>query len=94
MSSTVAIGLILGVARFLDIIIWIIIINALLSWVLDFRHPIRRFLMSFTEPIISPFRRLTERIPTGGLPIDISPLIAIIVIRIIISILYGIARSI
>ena len=94
MNPVVAIGIILGAPRFLDIIIWIIIINALLSWVLDFRHPLRRFLSAFTEPLISPFRKLIQRLPIGGLPIDISPLIAIIVLRIIIGVLYSIARSI
>ncbi|AEE96539.1 YggT family protein [Mahella australiensis] len=75
----------------LQIFSWLIVIEALLSWVVDPFHPIMQFIRRFTEPILDPFRRLTERMPMANLPIDISPLLAIIVIQILIAVLQGLA---
>lgn len=74
--------LILAAAKILDIILeiykWIVIIAALISWVNpDPYNPIVRFLYSITEPVLRPIRRLIG-FRLG--PIDISPLIAILVI--------------
>lgn len=73
---------ILAIANVLDIILgvykWIIIIAAVVSWVNpDPYNPIVRFLYSVTEPALRPIRRI---IGYRLGPIDISPLIAIIVI--------------
>lgn len=73
----------------LQIFSWLIVIEALLSWVVDPMHPIMEFIRRFTEPILIPFRRLTERLPMADLPIDISPLLALIIIQIIIAVLQG-----
>lgn len=78
---------ILGVIWFLNILSWAIIINALLSWVMDPMHPVRTWLIRFIEPIVSPFRRITDRLNTSGLPIDFSPLLAYISIQIVIAFL-------
>lgn len=74
--------LIISIANILDWLLgiykWIIIISALLSWVSpDPYNPIVRFLYSITEPVLRPVRRL---IGSRLGPIDISPLIVIIVI--------------
>jgi YggT family protein len=62
----------------LDIYMWMIIINALLSWVNpDPYNPIVRFLHAVTEPVLRPIRRL---IGYRLGPIDIAPLIVIIAI--------------
>jgi len=62
----------------LDIYMWMIIINALLSWVNpDPYNPIVRFLHPVTEPVLRPIRRL---IGYRLGPIDIAPLIVIIAI--------------
>lgn len=55
-----------------------IFIRALLSWIPNMRldHPLVRFLMDITEPILQPLRRV---IPTVGM-MDLSPLIAMIVL--------------
>lgn len=71
----------LAVGQILDILLsvymWIIIISALISWVNpDPYNPIVRFLYSVTDPVLRPIRR---RIGIG-LGIDISPLIAILII--------------
>lgn len=61
----------------LTLFMWVIIIRSLLTWVNpDPYNPIVKFLYSITEPILYPIRK---RVPyLGGM--DLSPLIAIIVI--------------
>jgi YggT family protein len=73
----------------LQIFSWLIVIEALLSWIVDPFHPIMQFIRRFTEPVLDPFRRLTEHMPMANLPIDISPLLAIIAIQILIAVLQG-----
>jgi len=73
---------ILAVAKVIDIglviYMWIIIIRALISWVNpDPYNPIVRFLYRVTEPVLWRVRRM---LPIGGLGIDFSPLIVILVI--------------
>ena len=69
----------------LEFIKWAIIISAILSWlvafnVINIRHPfayqVVRFLDAVTAPILRPFRRFIP--PLGG--VDISPLVALLVI--------------
>ncbi len=61
----------------LNIYFWIIVVRALLSWVNpDPYNPIVRFLYQVTEPVLGRIRRILPYI--GG--IDISPLIAILII--------------
>ena len=62
----------------LTIYMWIIIIRAVLSWVNpDPYNPIVRFIHQVTEPVMYRVRRL---IPIGGLGIDFSPIIILLVI--------------
>lgn len=62
-------------------LLWIAIIaRAILSWFdRGMRNPISRFLYTVTEPIFAPIRQIMPR--TGF--IDLSPLIAIIIISIL-----------
>lgn len=62
-----------------------IVIRALLSWFAmgNTSGPVFRLLDDITEPVMSPFRRV---IPTLGM-IDISPLVAILVIQFVTSLL-------
>lgn len=61
----------------LKVYMWIIIISALLSWVNpDPYNPIVRFIYRVTEPVLRPIRRLLG-IRAG---IDLSPLVAILII--------------
>ncbi len=61
----------------LNIYFWIIIVRALISWVNpDPYNPIVRFLYQVTEPVLGRIRSILPYI--GG--IDISPLIAILII--------------
>ncbi len=78
-------NLIISIAQILnvllDIYFWIIIISALLSWVNpDPYNPIVRLLYRLTEPVLGPIRRV---IGNRLGPIDISPLIVILVITFI-----------
>jgi len=69
----------------LNVYIWAVIIQAILSWVnIDYRHPAVYLLYQLTDPVLSPVRRLLP--PMGGL--DLSPMvviIALIFIRLLLS---------
>jgi len=77
--------LIMLVSLTIQIYSFLILIRVLLSWVnpnpyrptLD--HPIIRTLNQITDPFLEPFRRLIP--PIGG-AIDISPVVALIVLEI------------
>jgi len=62
-----------------QVLIWLVILSALLSFFMDPYHPIRRAIDQIVEPMLRPIRRV---IPFIG-NIDISPLILIIVIQFI-----------
>ena len=69
----------------LELIKWAIIISAILSWLVAFDvinlrnrfvYNVTRFLDAVTRPVLRPFQRL---IPTLG-GVDVSPIVAILVI--------------
>jgi YggT family protein len=69
-----------AVAQVIDLILkvfyWLVLVRALISWVgPDPLNPIVQFLERVTEPILAPIRRLLP-----AMPIDISPLIAFVII--------------
>ena len=75
-------NVILGIAKVLGVVLniymWVIIIRALISWVSpDPYNPIVQFLTRITEPVLRPLRKL---VPTWKLGVDLSPLIAILII--------------
>lgn len=79
-QSNIAISLIKLTSSLLDGYVLIIIIRALLSWFSP--NPYNRLyqlLISATEPVLAPLRRL---IPMRG--IDISPIIAILLINVVV----------
>ncbi len=62
----------------LTIYYWLILIRALISWVNpDPWNPIVRFLERATEPVLVPIRRA---IPMFNFGIDLSPLIAFVIL--------------
>jgi YggT family protein len=74
--------LLITLARIVDMLLeiykWVVIVAALISWVNpDPYNPIVKFLYSATEPVFRPIRRL---IGYRLGPIDISPIIVILVI--------------
>jgi YggT family protein len=92
-------NIIFGIAKVLDVLLniymWVIIIRALISWVNpDPYNPIVQFLQRATEPVLRPLRKL---VPTYRLGLDLSPLIAILIIMFLqyalINTLYRIGQS-
>lgn len=70
------ISTVLGVV--LNIYMWVIIIRALISWVNpDPNNFIVQILQRVTEPVLRPIRKL---VPSWKLGVDLSPLIAILII--------------
>ncbi len=62
---------------FLNILLWAIIARSLMSWLpVDQSSPLVQMLHRATDPLINPFRRF---MPQGGM-IDLSPLMAIIML--------------
>ncbi|HEY6011233.1 MAG TPA: YggT family protein [Nitrospirota bacterium] len=75
-------NIILGIANVLDVALnvymWVIIIRALISWVSpDPYNPIVQILTKLTEPVLRPIRKLA---PPHKVGIDLSPLIAVLII--------------
>jgi YggT family protein len=67
-----------------------ILARVLLSWVrVDPYHPAVEFLYQITEPILAPLRQVIPRI---GM-VDISPIIALLLLQIIQEILLAIIRG-
>ena len=64
----------------ITVYIWIIIIRVLISWVSpDPFNPLVQFLVRATDPVLEPARRI---IPTIG-PLDISPMIVLLLLQVI-----------
>jgi YggT family protein len=92
-------NIILGIAEVLDWILvismWTIAIRALLSWVNpDPYNTIVRVLTRLTEPVLRPIRKL---VPPYKIGIDLSPVIAFLVIIFLrlalVNTLYRIGRA-
>ncbi|MGL4569722.1 MAG: YggT family protein [Clostridium sp.] len=70
-----------------------IVLECILSWVIQDRsNGIMAILQSFTEPILRPFRYLQGRL-LGNVPIDISPIFAIVALNILKPIVINIVAS-
>ena len=57
----------------------LVIAYVILSYVMDYYHPVRRWVNSIVEPMLSPIRRV---VPMVGM-LDFSPIVLLILIRII-----------
>lgn len=71
---------------------WLIIIDAILTWIpsIDPRNPLVVGLRKITRPIVEPFRKLIPPQKTGGM--DLSPLLAIICLWILGGIIGSLPR--
>ena len=77
--------LIVFIARFLRIYSYVIFARVILSWII--RNPFNQyyiFLVRITEPVLGPIRKILPR-----MGIDLSPIIAFVLIDIIVSIITG-----
>ena len=65
----------------LNLYAWVIIARALISWFNpDPRNPLVRLLDQATEPVLKPLRQILSPGGIGG--IDISPILAIVIIQV------------
>jgi YggT family protein len=80
-------GMLYGIANLLlQLMILAIIVRALLSWFYPVgRDPWTKLLLDVTEPILAPIRSLLMRVLP--IPIDLSPIIAILLINLLQSLL-------
>ena len=72
----------------------VIFVRCILSWFpINANNFFIRLINNLTEPILEPIRRLVEKSPIGGMMIDISPIIAYILLQIIFQILIGVISA-
>ncbi len=74
---------------FLQVIVYLILGSAIMSWFIrpgDRLFPLYMAITRLTEPILRPFKNLTARF-TGSMGIDFSPLLAILAIYFLQSLL-------
>ena len=65
--------------RIVQILIFFVIVQVVLSYFMDPYHPVRQTLDRFVNPFLNPIRRILP--PMGGL--DFSPLVLIIGLQVI-----------
>ncbi|MCF6299249.1 MAG: YggT family protein [Thiomicrorhabdus sp.] len=79
--------------QLLDMLFWLIIIQAVLSWVSPGNNPNTAIFDQLTRPILAPFQRVIP--PIGG--VDLSPIAAIVTIKlfqiIVVGSIAGIAQQ-
>ena len=85
------------VGVFFDILYFLIIIRILLSFFPvspygnQFLADLVRFIRQFTDPILTPFRKVIPPVSMGsGASLDLSPIVAIFVLRLLRSFLMNI----
>ena len=72
----------------INLYIWVLIIAALLSW-FPIANPsgglaaTRRVLGAITEPVLRPIRQILPRPRVGGVGVDISVLVAVILLEVV-----------
>lgn len=83
--------LIIAISRFCEIIVYMILIRAIMSWFV--RNPygtiykIYMILCQVTDLVIEPCRRLLQRFGIGMGPLDFAPMLAILIIFLIQNVL-------
>ena len=66
----------------------LVIISVILSYVMDPYHPVRRRVDAIVDPMLMPIRRV---VPLIGM-LDISPIILIVLIRIVSNLIINLLR--
>lgn len=75
------------IVRALTVLMYLIIADALLSWVQSPRQAPRRWTMQATEPLYAPLRNILP--PVGGF--DLAPMVLIIVLAVLRRVVIGLA---
>ena len=71
-----------------SLLILLVIVHVILTYVMEPYHPVRRWIDSIVEPMLMPIRRVVPLVGT----LDFSPLIMIILIRIISNLIITLLR--
>lgn len=66
-----------------------ILAECIMSWVVRGSNPIMEALRAFTAPILNPCRRLQDRF-LGQVPIDFSPILALVLLDLLRGLIFGI----
>lgn len=84
--------LIILVDRAVQFLTLLVIVRVLLSWVpsVDYGHPLISLIIRITDPILLPVRRILP--PMGGL--DLSPMIAILLLNLVGQLLHQLLVSV
>ena len=61
----------------------ILVLHAILSWFVSPFNKFQQFLGKITGPLCAPFRPLTDKLLRGGLPLDLSPLAALLMLGLV-----------
>jgi uncharacterized protein YggT (Ycf19 family) len=87
-------NIVIVIIRLLEIYQFIIVAGALLSWFPmregSLMSDIRAVLYRITEPYVGIFRRLIGPVALGGMYMDFSPLIALVVLQLLERVIVGI----
>lgn len=85
LMSQIAFWAIYITIKLTDLLATVIFVDVLLSWILSPFNKFRQFLDRLVDPILRPFRNLISRFlpPTGGMRLDFSPMLAIVVLQLI-----------
>ena len=78
------------ISKAIDVYCIIIIVWVIVSWIPNLSRQYRgfvRLLDKLTYPVLRPFRRILSPYKTGGL--DLSPLLAILALRVVQRLLWG-----
>jgi YggT family protein len=72
-----------------------IVLRGFLGLLVDPYHPVVKFVRQITEPVLAPIRRVVPPVQVGGGLVDLSPMVALLVLwvleRILIALLLGLA---
>lgn len=80
---------------FFQVLEWLIFIRIILSWIPLFgiNNSVGRLIYQLTEPILGPCRRMLDKSPLGGgMMLDFSPVIALILMVLIKQLLLGLVE--
>ena len=69
--------------------VWMVIINMILSYVMDPYHPVRQTIENILAPLLNPIRRV---VPLVGM-FDFSPLVLILLLQIASTLLISFLRA-
>ena len=82
-----------GLGYVLEVLTLIVVVRVIISWIpgLNPYHPLVRVIRAIADPILAPFRGL---LPSFGGMLDISPLLAIIVLEILANVCFSLSYSV